>query len=214
MKRLSSLLPTYHAHSAALMVSWICLTLMVQMLNAALLWVGAGCLLFCVGKFAPLRFVTLLRRTRWIFFSLLLIYAYTTPGEAIFVQLDVYSPTREGLLDGLLQLTRLVCSLAGLAILLTRLTQTQLIEGLFVLLAPLQKIGFPRERVAVRLALTLRYAESAMSDTVRDWRGSIENLLAPVEIELSHITLARTPMRRLDVLLMSLCVLCVMGVWL
>jgi energy-coupling factor transport system permease protein len=195
-------------------VAWLCYTALVQVLHGiALLLLGAMVLL-CALKICSARLLILLRRTRWILFSLLLIYAYATPGEAVWAQGEAYSPTLEGLQDGFLQLGRLVCTLAGLAILLMRLTQNQLIEGLFVLLAPLQKIGFPRERVAVRLALTLRYAESAMTETARDWRGSIENLLAPVVIEPCHLTLQCVPVRRLDVLLISFCIVCLIGVWL
>lgn len=201
-------------HPVSCLVAWLCYTALVQLWQGiALLLLGLTVVL-CALTVCSSRLLVLLRRTRWIFVSLLLIYAYATPGVAVWAQLDAYSPTLEGLLDGLLQLGRLVCTLAGLAILLTRLNQIQLIEAVFVLLAPLQAIRFPRERVAVRLALTLRYAESAMSDTARDWRGSIDHLLAPVEVASSHIALPRTPVRRLDILLMIFCMACLMGAWL
>jgi energy-coupling factor transport system permease protein len=119
----------------------------------------------------------LLRRTRWIMLSLLLIYAYTTPGQPL---LDVpFSPSREGLGDGVLQLSRLLAALAGLAILLDRLHRQQLIAGLYTLFAPLQLIGVSRERVAVRLALTLHYAEVAMLRDTHTWQDNLRSLLEP-----------------------------------
>ena len=108
------------------------------------------------------KFIQLLRRTRWIMLSLLVIYAYSTPGQPLSDTLGMFSPSREGLFDGVLQPARLLAALAGLAILLDRLHRQQLIAGLYTLCAPLQWLGLSRERFAVRLALTLHYAEVAM----------------------------------------------------
>jgi energy-coupling factor transport system permease protein len=157
--------------------------------------------------------LSLLRRTRWILFSLLLIYAYTTPGAALWAMQGVVSPTREGLLDGLLQLGRLVSVLSGLAILLELLPQTQLISGLYSLAHPLRWLGLSRERVAVRLALTLEYAESAMRDTASDWRSTINAAMQPSAVRTKHIKLSVQPFRTVDVLLLTACVAVLIGVW-
>jgi hypothetical protein len=127
------------------------------------------------------KFMQLLRRTRWIMLSLLLVYAYTTPGQPVLGMLGIFSPSREGLGDGVLQLTRLMVVLAGLAILLERLHRQQLIGGLYSLLAPLQLLGLSRERVAIRLALTLHYAEVAMVRESRTWRDNLRSLFEPHE---------------------------------
>lgn len=137
------------------------------------------------------RFMVLLRRTRWVAFSLLLIYAWATPGKALLGGFGLLSPTWEGLLDGATQLARLLCALAGLAILLSALSRGQLVGGLYVLAAPLRLLGLSRERFAVRLALTLEYAETAMHETVRDWRATIAGAMdgggnAVTDIELQH----------------------------
>ena len=58
-----------------------------------------------------------------------------------------------------LQLCRLAFTLASLAILLNLLPRQQLISGLYVLTYPLRYVGLSRERLAVRLALTLQYAD-------------------------------------------------------
>jgi energy-coupling factor transporter transmembrane protein EcfT len=121
----------------------------------------------------------LLRRTRWIMLSLLLVYAYSTPGQPLLEAFGMFSPSREGLGDGVLQLTRLLSALAALAILLDRLHRQQLIAGLYTLLAPLQLLGMSRERVAVRLALTLHYAEVAMLRETNTWQDSLRSLFEP-----------------------------------
>jgi len=63
-------------------------------------------------------------------------------------------------------------------------------------------LGLSRERIAVRLALTLHYAESAMLDTAADWRGSIERMLTPAEIKQPGIELHATPINLRDGLLL------------
>lgn len=145
-----------------------------------------GTLLAVVGIFLVLallvsarKLMQLLRRTRWIMLSLLLIYAYSTPGQPLLEVLGIFSPSREGLTDGVLQFTRLLAALAGLAILLDHLHRQQLIAGLYTLLAPLQLIGVSRERVAVRLALTLHYAEVAMLRETHTWQDNLRSLFEP-----------------------------------
>ena len=190
-------------HPAALILLWACFTIIMQSLPAdGLLFAGAP-LLVIACMLSPAHFFTLLRRTRWIMLSLLLIYAYATPGEAVWIWLAQFSPTREGLLDGLLQLCRLSFALAGLTILLGLLPQQQLVGGLYTLAYPLRYVGLSRERVAVRLALTLHYAESAMQDTAADWRCSIEHLLAHAEVKQHNIELHITPFTLRDGLLLA-----------
>jgi energy-coupling factor transport system permease protein len=159
------------------------------------------------------QFKGLLRRTRWIAFSLLLIYAYATPGVALWESLGSLSPTREGLLDGALQLGRLLCALAGLAVLLTSLSLERLIGGLYSLAYPLRFIGLSRERFAVRLALTLEYAEAAMRDTASDWRTTIEHALRTGKSGTAHIELQRQRYGLLDVSLLVAGVALAAGVW-
>jgi len=62
-------------------------------------------------------------------------------------------------------------------------------------------LGLSRERLAVRLALTLHYADSAVQDTASNWRGSIEQLLAPVVVSPGCIDLPVAPFSRQDYLL-------------
>ena len=189
-------------HPAVLILLWACITIVMQSLQAAALMLAGLPLLIAAYAISAARLLTLLRRTRWIMLSLLLIYAYATPGEAVWAPLAQFSPTHEGLIDGLLQLCRLFFALAGLSILLSLLPQQQLIGGLYTLGYPLRYVGLSRERIAVRLALTLHYAESAMLNTTANWRGSIEQVLAPAGIKQDSIELHATPFTLRDALLL------------
>ena len=166
-------------HPAAQILSWCLLVVAMQVLASGLLLAVAGLVLVCAFIVSRHKFVQLVRRTRWIMLSLLLIYAYSTPGQALSGVLGMLSPTREGLIDGALQLTRLLAALAALAILLDRLHRQQLIAGLYTLFAPLQWVGLSRERFAVRLALTLHYAEVAMLRGKGSWQDTLNGLFEP-----------------------------------
>ena len=201
-------------HPAVQIYIWVCLTLAAQSLNGYLLALMAGVLILLAFRVCAVRFIFILRKTRWILFSVFLIYAYTGAGDALWSRLDMFSPATDGIVDGLMQLLRLVSVLAGLSILLALLSQSQLIEGLYALSRPLSFLGLSRERVAVRLALTLRYAESAMQNTASNWRDSIERLLTPVPVTPDIIELHVTSYTGRDLLLVATSTAALLGMWL
>ena len=201
-------------HPAVLIFLWACLAIALQSLQTTALLLAGVPLMITAYTLSSSHLLTLLRRTRWIMLSLLLIYAYATPGVAVWVSLAQLSPTYEGLIDGLLQLCRLAFALAGLSILLGLLSQPELIGGLYTLAYPLRYFGLSRERIAVRLALTLHYAESAMLDTATNWRASIEQMLATAEIQQSSIELHTTPFTLRDGLLLIMSCVFLIWVWL
>lgn len=191
-------LKTLRPHPATQILVWISLAIAVQTLRPLLLPVCTGVLIVIAFKIHAQRFFSLLRRSRWILFSLLLVYAFATPGQELWPW--SYAPTLEGVQDGGVQLCRLVSMLAGLSVLLTLLPREQLIGGLYSLAYPLRFVGLSSERLAVRLALTLHYAESAMRDTANDWRGAIGRAVAGGNAEVCTIEVHRQPLARMDVL--------------
>ena len=115
-----------------------------------------------------------------------------------------YSPTREGMVDGLLQLSRLVLALASLAVLLHFLPQQRLISGIYTLSYPLSYLGLSRERLAVRLALTLHYAEHAMQQKTTHWHDNLAQMMTPVGATQHTVELITFPFVMRDVLLLVL----------
>ncbi len=183
-------------------IVWATLVIALQMAGPAILLAALTLLLVSAMACSAPRLLLLFRRTRWIMISLMLIYAYSTPGVAVFSGLGEFGPTNEGLQQGLLQLGRLASVLASLSILLSRLDQQKLISGLHTLAYPLCLFGVSRERIAVRLALTLLYAETAMLDTAVDWRASMEDLLAPISVERTSIEIPAIHFTLADCLLL------------
>lgn len=198
-------------HPAAQILTWCLLVAAMQVLVPGLLLIAAGLVLLCAFAVSRHKFLQLVRRTRWIMLSLLLIYAYSTPGQALSEVLGVLSPTREGLNDGVLQLTRLLAVLAGLAILLDRLHRQHLIAGLYALFAPLQWMGLSRERFAVRLALTLHYAEVAMLRESHNWQDALRSLFEPHGESTRHMELPLCRFGVWDGLLLCIALLLFLG---
>lgn len=181
-------------HPAAQILTWCLLVASMQMLPLTALLAAAVPVLLSALALSKHKFIQLLRRTRWIMLSLLLVYAYSTPGEPLLDALGMFGPSREGVIDGVLQLTRLLVALAGLALLLDRLHRQALIAGLYTLFAPLRWFGMSRERVAVRLALTLHYAEAAMlrsasSQGAGGWQDTLRGLFEPHGETTRHMEL-------------------------
>jgi energy-coupling factor transport system permease protein len=201
-------------HPSTQIIVWICLAIIVQMLQATLLAVATASLLLIAFKLHDQRLFALMRRARWIMFSLLLIYAFMTPGQALWSLPYVAAPTGEGLLDGVMQLARLSCVLAALSILLTLLSREKLISGIYLLAFPARFIGISRERIAVRLALTLHYAENAMRDTASDWRSAIAQALVVGKSHSFDIEMQVQPLARIDILLLVLSGTSLLRVWL
>jgi len=203
----------YELHPAVQIIIWIMLALLVQRLQGIVLLATCVVLVALALGVCAEQMLSLIRRTRWIMVVLLFIYAYTTPGVGVLSQFDSLSPTWEGLSDGATQLGRLLSVLAGLAILLAMLPQSRLISGLYVLMYPLQWFGLSRERFAVRLALTLENAESAMRDTASDWRNTIGDALKPSTVGTSHIELDVHAFKLVDALVLLVCAALMIGVW-
>jgi len=108
-------------------------------------------------------FLHAVKRMRWLFISLFVIYAFATPGEYIPQFLAYAAPTYEGCRLGLVQIAKLLIALASLSLLFTGSSKHDLIAGLYMLLKPLKLIGLNAERFSARLLLTLDYVESLLA---------------------------------------------------
>ncbi|MES2547276.1 MAG: hypothetical protein V4575_06180 [Pseudomonadota bacterium] len=122
---------------------------MTSLLVVALIAIKAG------------QFLRMLKRMKWFFLVMLLIFTFNTPGQHIQGWDYFLSPTYEGLASGLLQVFRMLALLAALSLIMAINTKQQLISGFCFMLLPLQFLGFEIQRFAARLWLTLEYVEAA-----------------------------------------------------
>ncbi len=95
----------------------------------------------------------MLRRMRWLFLSLLIIYFWFTPGQPL---LPLYGmPTREGIAAGVVRVASLVMLVAAVHLLLCTTSREQLVTAIHWLARPLTILGLSADRLALRIVLTL-----------------------------------------------------------
>lgn len=131
----------------------------VQLARGPLLW-GFGLVVVTLGlSFARQRSLRLVRRARFLLIVLVVLFAFFTPGEALVSALGQAGPTREGLMLAASHGVRLLSVLILVALLLETTDERTLVSGLMSLAAPLGVLGFPVERLALRMLLVMAYVE-------------------------------------------------------
>ena len=190
------------------------LLLLLQYLSPSSIAVLCGlvCLLAAVLNLP--HFSQLIKRMRWLFLSLLLVYAYATPGEYLaFLPLNV-APSYEGLHLGLMQIAKLLIAVASLSALFASASKSQLMAGLWTLLSPLRLVGLNVERFTVRMLLTLHYVEqmAVQAKLKLDFSQLDKLALAPDEPGATPpLILAQQAFTWFDKAILSLMLLAVMG---
>lgn len=197
-------------HPATALVLWLFFVIWTEFAAPVWLVLAAIILLLGLPGGAWTLFARYLRRTRWLLFSLLVIYAYTMPGEVLFPVLGGLSPQLEGIQEGGLRISRILLLLVALALLMTHVSRTDLLLGMYRILQPLKWFNIHAERIAVRLWLTLHYAEMAMGSMEK---MSIHQRLAALKtdhvlpaVTISTIELTEPAMGKSDYLCLLLAV--------
>ena len=199
-------------HPAVLICLWLDLNLLVQSFGNHLLMMFTGSLILLTLVICAPRFLILLRRTRWFLLAIFLIYTYTSQGVPIWPSLGLFSPGYEGFFAAIVQIERLLSLLALLSLLLTALSQSQLVAGLYTILFALQTLGISRERFAVRLALTLSYSDRELQEAEGGWHEKIERLLAPSTMSPGYIELQLMRLSLIDWLVIVASTVAIIGV--
>jgi energy-coupling factor transport system permease protein len=185
-------------HPATKILLFVICAVTLQWLHHAALAGLTAALMVLLVHLRVREFAVLMRRARFLQFSLVIIYALATPGEILLPFLGPMSPTLEGLESGALQAWRLAVLLATLALLLGTTTREKLLAGLYVLLRRFKFLGVDAERIAVRLWLTLHYAEGAARPKGVAWLPSLHQALEPGPAAASVVTLEVVPLGWLD----------------
>jgi energy-coupling factor transporter transmembrane protein EcfT len=99
--------------------------------------------------------LTMILRMRWFFLSIMLLYAWFTPGTALLPALSAYSPSQQGVAQGLTRCLVLIVLLSLVHWLVRSTKRDQLIQGIYWLAKPLVWWGLKPDVIAVRLDLVL-----------------------------------------------------------
>lgn len=105
-------------------------------------------------------FISMLKRVRWLIVVMLLIYAYSIPGQYFDYWFFETRPTYEGLQLGVMQMMRLLTMLAGVSCLIGLTQRSILIGGIYQLARPFRWLKLDAQRFAIRVGLTLQYVEA------------------------------------------------------
>ncbi len=113
--------------------------------------------------------VTMLKRLRWLFLSIFIVYLFFTPGVLVWPGV-LWGPTFEGVLQGVSRVAVLVLIVAAVNVLLVSTEQAEFLAAVHWCLRPLSWLGLRHERLAVRIALTLE-SVSAVREAYRQESG-------------------------------------------
>jgi hypothetical protein len=122
-----------------------------------------------------------IRRLRWLFLSILIIYLWFTPAETASSG-NVWLPSIEGAVQGVVRMLTLIILVLAANLLLRTTTREQIISALLWLTFPLHVFGFPHERFAVRMTLVLETVIQArgLVNAERNRAGSGKNPIARI----------------------------------
>lgn len=118
----------------------------------------------------------LVRRSRWLILTMLVMFGWLTPGTPL---PGIPGASQEGLQLAADNLARFLVALSTLAMLLKALDTPEMVAGLRSLLAPLALLGFSRDRIAVRLALTLQEVEASRNGKGREPEAMTDRIILP-----------------------------------
>lgn len=149
-------MPVLMMHAVIKIVSFLVFGAAMTLGQGQLLLAGsllvAGLYLF--GDAHPGDVMRMLRRLRWLFISIIMVYLFFTPGQLLWSAVP-WGPTVEGLLQGILRVGVLVLLVAAISWVIGSTEENELLSAVLWCLRPLSLLGLPHERLAVRISLTL-----------------------------------------------------------
>jgi len=186
-------------HPAVKIASFILLAVLIPHLKFSELLSLAFALSLALMHFRVRSFISTMLRMRWLFLSMLIIYAYTTPGEYLSNWPIDLAPSYEGFGAGFYQIARISLVLAGISLLLTTSTRENLMAGIYTIIKPLSFLNVSPERFAARLYLTLQCIEKTkkqneIQDKESGWQeGFRAHLSNAQELVLAEIVYLEMP---------------------
>ncbi len=106
------------------------------------------------GRPAPVILLQMIKRLRWLFIAILLVYGWWTPGTAVWPAAGSWSPTFTGLYHGMTRVLVLLTIVTAVHLLLQSTPRKQLLPAIMQLIRPFTTATL-RERLAVRMLLVI-----------------------------------------------------------
>lgn len=176
-----------HPHPASVILLGLAVLLAASFRQGIEIVLGAVALAVVALLVAPARLRQLVRRSRWLLLTMLVMFGWLTPGTPL---PNVPGATGEGLSLAADNIARLMVALSIVALMLHALSPPQLVAGIRSLMMPLALLRISRDRIAVRLALTLKEVESSRLPDRREADELASTLSIPASaIGLSDLAL-------------------------
>ena len=174
------------------LLSFFMLAVIINILNLKALVLILMFLIVILSLNNNQQFLRAMKRFKWFFLVLVVIFAFNTPGEHLVEWPFSISPTYEGLIAGFAQTLRIAVMLAALSLIFDLSSKQQIISGFYFIFSPLKSLGLEVERFAARLWLTLHYVELQRDNhTNRDLFGRLKEMthfqLNPLEEHASIV---------------------------
>lgn len=132
----------------------------------------------------------MLKRLKWLFISILVVYLFFTPGQLLLADI-LWGPTVEGLLQGLQRIVALVLLVAAVNLLIASTEQEEFLAAVLWCLRPLSILGLSHERMAIRITLTLeavsRVREKFKEDSSAEDLESSASRLNAISVKASRL---------------------------
>ena len=135
------------------------LAIIINLLNLKALMAIFSLLLVILMFNRIYQFIGALKRFKWLFLVMMIIFSLNTPGEHFQAWTFSISPTYEGIIAGIIQTLRVAVMLAAISWIMAINTRQQLISGFYFVFSPLKLFGLEVARFSARLWLTLHYVE-------------------------------------------------------
>jgi energy-coupling factor transporter transmembrane protein EcfT len=190
-----------YMHAFTKILIYLMVMIFINFVEKQLFWVVciSFCLIACLLK--KTQFLNRCHKMRWLFLSIMLIYAFGTPGEYVTNNSNAFIPTKEGIVLALEQVATILMAIACLSILFYRATLVQLMGGLHRLLMPFTWIGFNVDRFVIRLLLTLNYVDELTKSKQNTVNVFKLHELLPSELAATQIVdVEKLPLALLDLI--------------
>jgi hypothetical protein len=177
-------------HPVIRIISLLVLGTMISFGNPAGVVTAAGLVIALYFFTSTAYFATAwrsIRRLRWLFLSILIIYLWFTPAATGGSE-SFWLPSIEGGIQGAVRMLTLIILVLAANLLLRTTTREQIVSALLWLTFPLHVIGFPHERFAVRMTLVLETVIQArgLLDAERNRAaGSSKNPIARISATMT-----------------------------
>jgi hypothetical protein len=187
MPRLISFKNGARINTSAQLIALFAFTISVNLWEMMYLFLSFTILIVFIITIKNMHFYQLIKRLKWFYLVMFLIFLFNTPGEHIPDWPLFFTPSYEGLQMGIIQLLRITTILAFLSVILFKNTKNELIAGVYFLIKPLSNLGFDVKRFSSRLWLTLYYVDlqdnNKTKPMLQDLQASLSKIFSENEIE-------------------------------